>query len=129
MRHIFVAGIVAFAMAGIAVPAHAQSDDERYTIMAPEPWLAPKYQSPRGTRQHVTIPQPSPVPQPRNAVPPPIYVPQTGQLLPNLPSVSGSGPRGVETPQDRAVRCAYQAGVYGAAAGDRNAYVGSCVNQ
>jgi len=119
----------------ITPPAHAQSDDERYTIMrpekgtAPEPWLAPKYKSPRGTPQHVVIPQPSSVPQVRPAVPPPLYVPQTGQWLPNLPSVSGSGPRGAETSQDRAVRCAHQAGVYGAAAGDRNAYIGSCINQ
>ena len=36
---------------------------------------------------------------------------------------------GVETYQDRAARCAHQAGVYGQAAGDRNAYIGSCINQ
>jgi hypothetical protein len=95
----------------------------------PEPWLAPKYKSPRGTRQHVVIPQPALTPQPRAQVPPPLYVPQTGQLLPNLPAVSPSGPGGRETTQDRAARCAHQAGVYGQAAGDRNAYVGSCINQ
>jgi hypothetical protein len=113
-------------------PVHAQSEDVRYTIMRPEkpePWLAPKYKSPRGTPQHVVIPEPSSVPQARPAVPPPMYVPQTGQVLPNLPSVSGSGPRGAETSQDRAMRCAHQAGVYGQAAGDRNAYVGGCINQ
>jgi hypothetical protein len=112
-----------------AVMAHAQSDNERYTIMRPEPWLAPKYKSPRGTRQHVVIPPPAPVPQTHNGVPPPLYVPQTGQVLPNLPAISGSGPRGAETYQDRATRCAHQAGVYGPAAGERNAYVGSCINQ
>ena len=48
-------------------------------------------------------------------------VPQTGRTLPNLPSVSGAGPNGAETSQDRAARCAHQAGVYGQAAGDRNA--------
>ena len=69
------------------------------------------------------------VPQPRTDVPPPLYVPQTGQVLPNLPAISGAGPGGRETSQDRAVRCAHQAGVYGQAAGDRNAYVGSCINQ
>ena len=96
----------------------------------PEPWLAPKYKSPRGTRQHVVIPQPSTIPPPRATVPPPLYVPQTGQLLPNLPSVSGAGPGGRETSQDRAVRCSHQAGAYGpAATGNRNAYVGSCINQ
>jgi hypothetical protein len=116
-----------------AVPAYAQSDEERYTIMRPEkpePWLAPKYKSPRGTRQHVVIPQPSTVPQPRAVVPPPLFVPQTGQSLPNLPAATGAGPRGRETSQDRAVRCAHQAGVYGpAATGDRNSYIGSCINQ
>jgi hypothetical protein len=59
-----------------------------------------------------------------------MYVPQTGMVLPNLPTVGGAGPGGSETSQDRAIRCAHQAGVYGSAqTGDRNAYVGSCVNQ
>jgi len=130
--------LLALMLCVSAVPAHAQSDDERYSIMrlekgakpaAPEPWLAPKYQSPRGTREHVVIPRPVPVPPRATTVPPPLYVPQTGQTLPNLPTVSGAGPGGAETYQDRAARCAHQAGVYGAAAGDRNAYVGSCINQ
>jgi hypothetical protein len=56
-------------------------------------------------------------------------VPQTGQLLPNMPTLAPSGPGGTETSQDRAMRCANQAGIYGAAAGDRNAYVESCINQ
>ena len=118
-----------------ALPVHAQSDDERYSIMRPEkgarplppePWLAPQYRSPRGTRQHVVIPQPRPAPPTRRPVPPLLYVPQTGRTLPNLPA-PGSGGR--ETAQDRAARCAHQAGVYGQAAGDRNAYIGSCINQ
>jgi len=124
--------LLAMMLGVMVVPAHAQSDDERYTIMRPEkpePWLAPKYKSPRGTPEHVVIPQPAPTPQPRAAVPPPLYVPQTGQTLPNLPAVAPSGPGGRETSQDRAARCAHQAGVYGAAAGDRNAYIGSCINQ
>jgi hypothetical protein len=62
-------------------------------------------------------------------VPPPLYVPQTGQVLPNMPTISGAGPRGAETSQDRAVRCANQAGVYGAAAGNPSGYIGSCINQ
>jgi hypothetical protein len=40
-----------------------------------------------------------------------------------------SRPGGVETYQDRAARCAHQAGVFGQAAGDRNVYVDSCINQ
>ncbi len=121
-----------------AAHARAQSDNDRYTIMAPEkgskpgqpePWLPPKYQSPRGTRQHIAVPPPATVPHPRPPVPPSIHVPETGRTLPNLPAVSGSGPGGAETSQDRAARCSHQAGVYGQAAGDRNAYIGSCVNQ
>ncbi len=127
--------IAVLALAAIVpvMSAHAQSGDDHYTIMRPEPpepWLPPKYKSPRGTRQHIVAPQPLEVPPPSQpAVPPPLYVPQTGQLLPNLPGVSGAGPGGRETSQDRALRCANQAGVYGQATGDRNTYVGSCINQ
>jgi hypothetical protein len=62
-------------------------------------------------------------------VPPPIVNPQTGVALPNMPAVSPSGPGGRETYQDRAVRCAHQAGAYGANAGDRGTYIGTCINQ
>jgi len=95
----------------------------------PEPWLAPKYKSPRGTVKHVTIPKSTIVTPPNTQVPPPIVVPQTGRALPNLPTVSGSGLGGTETYQDRAARCAHQAGVYGQAAGDRGTYIGTCINQ
>lgn len=118
--------------------AHAQSDD-RYTIMRPEknappeqptPWLPPKYKSPRGLPQHVKPVRPMEVPRLGAAPPPPpIMVPQTGAVLPNMPTLSPSGPGGRETYQDRAVRCAHQAGSYGAAAGDRNSYIGTCINQ
>jgi len=114
----------------LAAPVRAQSDDDkRYNIIAPEPWLPPKYKSPRGSTEHVVIPPPANVPRPHAAVPPSLYVPQTGRTLPNLPSAAPSGPNRTETAQDRAVRCAHQAGVYGQAAGDRNAYIGTCINQ
>jgi len=80
-------------------------------------------------REEMLPRKPLPEPQTRTFVPPPLYVPQTGQVLPNLPSVSGAGPGGRETSQDRAMRCVNQAGVYGSMAGDRNTYVGSCINQ
>jgi hypothetical protein len=113
-----------------ALPARAQSDDDnRYNIMRPEPWLPPKYKSPRGSKEHVTIPQPARPPTPPAAVPPPLYVPQTGRALPNLPNPAPSGPRGQETFQDRAARCAHQAGVYGQAAGNTSVYINSCINQ
>ena len=130
--------LLALAAAPPAGPAYAQSTGDSYDIMVPErgskadrpePWLAPKYKSPRGTVKHVTIPKSTIVSPPNTAVPPPIVVPQTGRVLPNLPTVSGSGPGGAETFQDRAARCAHQAGVYGQAAGDRNTYVGTCINQ
>lgn len=122
--------LVALSCLVPALPARAQSDDGRYTIMRPEPWLAPKYKSSVGTPQRPKVVRPTPVPQPRVASPPPpIYVPRTGRLLPNMPAVSPSGPDGRETYQDRAARCHHQAGVYGADAGDRNSYIGSCINQ
>ncbi len=95
----------------------------------PEPWLPPKYKSPRGSREHVVIPRSAPTPQARQQVPPPIVVPETGRVLPNLPTVAPSGPHGAETYQDRAARCTHQAGVYGQAAGDRSSYINSCINQ
>jgi hypothetical protein len=131
---------LATVLALLAVfPARAQSTgDDRYTIMAPEPgtkpakpepWLAPKYRSPHGTRRHVHIPPPAPLPQHPAQLPPPLFVPQTGALLPNLPQAAPSGPNGSETSQDRAVRCAHQAGVYGERAGNPTAYINSCINQ
>ncbi|MFZ0847145.1 MAG: hypothetical protein WAM62_15270 [Pseudolabrys sp.] len=129
MRGILIASLIAALTAAVALPVQAQSDDERYNIMTPELSVPPKYKSPRGSTVHVVIPRPSSVPQPQSTVPPPLLVPQTGQLLPNMPTLAPSGPGGTETSQDRAMRCANQAGIYGAAAGDRNAYVGSCINQ
>jgi len=123
-----------------AVPARAQSNimSDNYSIMVPEkgykpsppePWLAPKYKSPRGTVKHVTTPKTTTVSPPNTQVPPDLYVPQTGRTVPNLPTVSGSGRGGVETFQDRAMRCSHQAGVFGQTSGDRGSYMGACLNQ
>ena len=139
MRGLLVIGPLVAALMS-AYPARAQTVDDPYTIMRPEPgtrqpkpsepWLAPKYQSPRGTQQHVKRPRTTPpVEQTYPQAPPPIYVPETGRLLPNLPALPGAGPGGRETGQDRALRCQHQAGVYGSAAGNRDAYIGSCINQ
>lgn len=138
VRRVLLIGLLVLTAVVSARLSYAQSqglaDDDRTTIMQPEPkyepWLPPKYKSPRGTRQHVVPPERIPEPEPRtNSVPPPLYVPQTGQVLPNIPTISGSGPRGAETSQDRAARCANQAGVYGSAAGNPSGYVNSCINQ
>jgi len=126
------------ALAALAAPVHAA--DETYNIIKPEPgaraatsepWLAPKYESPRGTIQRPVTPRPPRVETRRIPdVPPPIVVPQTGRSLPNLqPVTPGAGVGGRETSQDRATRCTHQAGVYGAQAGDRSSYITTCVNQ
>ena len=111
--------------------AHAQ-----YDIMRPEPghpeelptpWLPPKYKSPRGSHNRV---EPVPQHKPRHVeprTPPPLYVPQTGQVVPQSPVISPSGPHGTETFQDKATRCVGQSGAVGA--GNPGAYVGTCVNQ
>jgi len=140
MQRTCLIGLIAVATFASTLPVRAQTTDDPYNIMRPEPgtrqpkpvepWLAPKYQSPRGTQRHVRVPLNSePDVRVAPAVPPPVYVPQTGSLLPNLPALPGAGVGGAETGQDRALRCAHQAGVYGAAAGNRDAYVGSCINQ
>lgn len=115
-----------------AVPASAGVlDDDNYSIMKPEPTppgVVKPYKSPRGTKQHVTVPKRAPhesrtIP----VMPPPIISPQTGQAYPNLPPpVPGSGVGGRETGQDRAMRCAHQAGVYGQTGTN---YLGTCLNQ
>jgi hypothetical protein len=131
-----------FVAASLLAPAlaHAQDKPMGWVIMTPEPgrpqevpqpWITPTYKSPRGLRQHVKTPRHRrEIETPRVSTPPsPMYVPQTGQVLPNQPTLSPSGPRGTETFQDKASRCVNQAGIYGARAGDPGAYVGACVNQ
>jgi len=95
-----------------------------------------KQNSRRGSSNPV-YPAPLPKPQAPAAVPrieqpvrratvPRSYTaPATGRALPNLPSASGT-----ETLQDKSVRCAHQAGVYGPnLTGNPNAYIGGCINQ
>jgi hypothetical protein len=115
-----------------ATPAAAGVlDDDNYSIMKPEPTppgVLPPQKSPRGAKKHVTVPhrmpdQPRTIPQ----MPPPIVNPQTGQVYPNLPPPApGSGIGGGETGQDRAMRCAHQAGVYGQTGTN---YLATCINQ
>jgi hypothetical protein len=98
---------------------------------APTPWLAPQYRSPRGTVEKPVKPPRAPKPQRRGAVtPPPIVVPQTGRVLPNMAPSATNGPGGTESFHDRASRCTQQAGTYGPdATGDRGTYIRSCINQ
>ena len=140
MQRAFLLSLLAVATFLSALPSRAQTVDDPYSIMRPEPgtrqpkasepWLAPKYKSPRGTQQHVKRPRAAPPSaQATPQTSPPIYVPETGRLLPNLPALPGAAPGGRETGQDRALRCQHQAGVYGDATGNREAYVGGCINQ
>ena len=129
MRKVYAAGLMALMLAAVSTPAVAQDDGMGgYNIMRPEPGVPPKYKSPRGSTEHVVIPPSTEASQalPQTTVSPSFVVPQTGQLVPSQPVLAPSGPRGTETYQDRAVRCATQAGSY---AGDRNAFVGSCITQ
>jgi len=138
--------LLAFALAAPALAAKSGADSGTINIMKPEPAAPTKKKS---TKTHkarrgssnpvypIPLPKPqAPLPVPhlqavtpqRPKTPPPLYVPQTGQSLPNLPA-AGSGLRGTETFQDRAARCTHQAGVYGGLAGDRGSYIRSCINQ
>jgi hypothetical protein len=131
----------------LAAPALAAepADSGTISIMKPEPKTAPrvhkhakkKSRKARGSSNPVypaPLPRPQkPAPVPRlqaapprgRNVPPALLVPQTGLLLPNLPPAGGS-----ETLQERSVRCAHQAGVYGPAlTGDQGSYIRSCINQ
>jgi hypothetical protein len=111
MRRMILA-LTAFALLAPGL-SHAQSGQPSYWIIKPEPgraqdlpepWLAPKYKSPRGTRQHVKPLRRAAEPdQPRvSTPPPPIVVPETGVALPNMRTLSPSGPPRVS----RTRRCA-----------------------
>jgi len=125
---------VALPTSALAQTRNILGDD--YSIMVPEkgykrdvpePWLAPKYKSPRGTVEQVRIPKAKTVRPPRATDPGYVYVPQTGRTFQNLPSLPGSGRGGAETFQDRAIRCTHQAGVYGQVGANRGSYMGSCL--
>ncbi len=129
--------VVAFAVSAVTL-AHAQTADPNIVHVAPlplgppgpQPGLPPTYQSPRGTVEQVRPVKPLRVPRHgASEPPPPIINPQTGVALPNMRTISPSGPGGRETYQDRAARCAHQAGAYGANAGDRNTYINNCINR
>jgi hypothetical protein len=128
-----------FLSATLATPTLGQTSNilsDDYTIMVPEkgserqvskrelpePWLAPKYKSPRGTVQHARIPKSKIVRPPSATDPGYVYVPQTGRTFQNLPS-----PGGGTTFQDRAIRCTHQAGVYGQVGANRGTYMGACL--
>jgi hypothetical protein len=131
--------VLGLMAAGTISQAHAQAANDPYRVLSvpplvqPQPttpWVQPVLPSDPSLHNTRIPPAPTTVPRLRATnVPPPIYVPETGLSLPNERAISGSGPGGKETYQDRAARCADQAGNYGPLAGDRSAYIGMCVNQ
>jgi hypothetical protein len=117
--------------------ARAASDDTLTNIMVPEkgarakqpepsyePWLAPKYQTPRSQRQPVIVVPETPHAHAPATEPPPMISPRTGRVMPNLPGASSS-----EGFQDRAARCAHQAGAYANDINSPAGYIGACINQ
>ena len=120
MRHAFrLIASLALVMMVPAYAAYAQSNT---------PWLTPTYRSPADLSQQHGMPPAIEPHAPVQSPPPPIVAPH-GQPLPNLPTLAPSGPRGRESFQDRAARCAHQADLYGVTRGDRGSYIGDCVNQ
>jgi hypothetical protein len=104
-----------------------------YSIMAPEPGVAPVYRSPRGLPQRPRAARPHPVPPPRvrlDPPPPPVIVPN-GPVVQSLPPVNqGVVPGGGrETFSDRAVRCTHQGALYGVPGAQQGSYMGSCLGQ
>lgn len=132
--HLLVGTVV--LAAALAQPLHAQPRDrfdDPYSIMVPEqpePWLAPKYKSPRGLKQHPRPAHPHRLEPPRGGVaaaPPPIVL-QNGRVIPSLPPrnqgiVPGGGR---ETFSDRVSRCVQQGALYGVPAGQQGIYMNTC---
>ena len=135
---------VAIAVGCSAPSALGQSLGRSYDIIAPEPWLPPRHRSiatPRNPSKPAGIPDynrirnknpiphaeripksvPLAIPQPQA----PTVVPGLGSI-PNLPPLRGLG--ATESFNDRAARCAHQAGVFGVPAGQTGVYIRSCAN-
>jgi hypothetical protein len=122
MRYrLWLTALLSLALAGPALPAEYGSSGMIVNPTYPTPLPSPQSPLPLPHQQAVT--------PHRAETPPPLFVPQTGRVLPNLPA-TGSGPGGRETFQDRANRCAHQSGLYGPnATGNPNTYLNSCTNQ
>jgi hypothetical protein len=136
MKHILAGFLISLGVSlNAAPPAFAAMGDGPYDIMRPEPTtpgVVRPYQSPRRTPQNVKpIPRAVPPRQSERYIPPPIVVPQTGQVVPSQPiAPQGYVPPGQrETFGDRATRCAHQSGLAGLPADQRGSYMGSCLNQ
>jgi hypothetical protein len=121
LYRLLVTALLALALPGPALPVEYGSSGMIVNPTYPTPLPAPQSPLPLPHQQAVT--------PHRAQTPPPLFVPQTRRVLPNLPA-TGSGPSGRETFQDRAARCAHQSGLYGSrATGNPSTYLNSCTNQ
>jgi hypothetical protein len=130
---IIVMSAGASLVAGTASAGARDRFSDPYSIMAPEPWLAPKYQSPPGLPQRPRAARPRPHRSPTVTVaptPPPVIVPN-GPVVQSLPPVNhGIVPGGGrETFSDRAVRCTHQGALYGVPGSQQGSYMSSCLGQ
>jgi hypothetical protein len=133
MQRTMLLACAAMVLVSVLAPtagARDRLERDPYSIMAPEPWLAPKYRSPRNLPQRPDSARTRPLPRPSLGVAkpaPPIVLPN-GQIVPNLPPVrQGIVPGGGrETFGDRAVRCAHQSGLYGVPGDQRHTYMHTC---
>ncbi len=152
--------LIAFVLAAPAIRAQTRGDGGTINIMRPEGSAPAKHRAEKkvhkkkAARRNKTrraigssnpvYPAPLPPPQKPYAVPhytvpaprrvqtpPPVFVPETGRTLPNLPQYErGLGAGGRESFPQRAARCHQQAGIYGPnATGSPSAYINSCINQ
>jgi hypothetical protein len=129
-RLLIILGLAAAAGILLPPPAHAR---DPYSIMAPEPWLAPKYQTPKELRRPARSKGAKAPKTQREFVrtaplpPPPVYIPGTG-AIPNLPPTSrGYVPGGgTESYSDRVARCAHQSGLYGVPGIQAGSYIHNC---
>jgi len=131
--------VIVLSLVIVAPAAASPQGHDDYNIMVPEKAAKPRAHQRRGSS---VIVAPTPLPPPLHYLPPPVQsdvapppvvappvVAPSGQLVPSPPTYSPSGPHGTESYQDRAVRCAHEAGVNSGAVGNPSAFIGSCINQ
>lgn len=134
MRWMAVAA-AAVGLAALTTGAQAQgrSQGYPYSIMTPEPWLAPKYRTPRGLErpartQSEGYPKRSRSNRGIALAKPPSIVPGVRRPIPNLAPVNrGYVPGGgTETFGDRVSRCAHQQALFRVPGSASSVYMHNC---
>jgi hypothetical protein len=129
----FVALILSACLAAPAAQAQNRKQGYPYSIMAPEPGAFPGVIPPRRSMAHPLTPSKPPrrTPSQPRAIPqaaPPIIVPGVATPIPSLqPVPRGSVPGGgVETFNDRAIRCSQQSSMFNVPTTSAGSYMHSC---